>query len=66
LTGDIMKLTNFLKHIGNDNSGATAVEYALIASLIVIAMIASLQGVAQVTDETWTMVRDRSVEAMSN
>lgn len=61
-----MKLTNFLKHIGNDNSGATAVEYALIASLIVIAMIASLQGVAQVTDETWTMVRDRSVEAMSN
>ena len=66
MTGDIMKLTNFLKHIGNDNSGATAVEYALIASLIVIAMIASLQGVAQVTDETWTMVRDRSVEAMSN
>lgn len=66
MTGDLMKLTNFLKHIGNDNSGATAVEYALIASLIVIAMIASLQGVAQVTDETWTMVRDRSVEAMSN
>ncbi|MEP0390778.1 MAG: Flp family type IVb pilin [Erythrobacter sp.] len=61
-----MKLTNFLKHIGNDNSGATAVEYALIASLVVITMIASLQGVAQVTDETWDLVRDRSVEAMSN
>lgn len=61
-----MKLTTFLKHIGNDNSGATAVEYGLIVSLIVIAMIASLQGVAAVTDETWNLVRDRSVEAMEN
>ena len=60
-----MKLTTFLKHIGNDNSGATAVEYGLIASLIVIAMIGALQGVSQVTDETWTMVEDRSVEAMT-
>jgi pilus assembly protein Flp/PilA len=59
-----MKLTNFLKHIGNDNSGATAVEYGLIASLIVIAMIGALQGVATVTDESWDLVRERSVEAM--
>ena len=59
-----MKLTHFLKHIGNDNSGATAVEYGLIASLIVIAMIGALQGVATVTDESWDLVRDRSVAAM--
>ncbi|WP_034957488.1 Flp family type IVb pilin [Erythrobacter longus] len=61
-----MNLTNFLKHIGNDNSGATAVEYGLIVSLIVIAMIGALQSVAAVSDQTWTLVQDRSVEAMNN
>ncbi|WP_298302919.1 Flp family type IVb pilin [uncultured Erythrobacter sp.] len=59
-----MKLTKFLKHIGNDNSGATAVEYGLIVSLIVIAMIGALQSVATVTDESWDLVQERSVEAM--
>ena len=62
--GDLMKLTIFLKHIGNDNSGATAVEYGLIVSLIVIGMLAALQGVATTTDEMWTTVREESVEAM--
>ena len=60
-----MKLTNFLKHIGNDNSGATAVEYGLIVSLIVITMIGALQGVASVTEDSWDLVRERSVEAMN-
>ena len=59
-----MKLTIFLKHIGNDNSGATAVEYGLIVSLIVIAILVALQGVATTTDEMWTTVRDESVAAM--
>ena len=65
MTGDLMNLTTFLKHIGNDNSGATAVEYGLIVSLIVIAMIGALQGVAQATIETWSEVETASVEAMS-
>lgn len=65
MTGDLMKLTTFLKHIGNDNSGATAVEYGLIVSLIVIAMIGALQGVAEATIETWSTVETQSVEAMS-
>jgi len=60
-----MKLTKFLKHIGSDNSGATAVEYGLIVSLIVIAMIGALQGVATATDDTWSLVRDRSLEAIN-
>lgn len=60
-----MKLTTFLKHIGNDNSGATAVEYGLIVSLIVIAMIGALQGVAQATIETWSQVETASVDAMN-
>lgn len=60
-----MKLTTFLKHIGNDNSGATAVEYGLIVSLIVIAMIGALQSVATATIETWSTVETRSVDAMN-
>lgn len=54
--GDLMKLTTFLKHIGTDNSGATAIEYGLIVSLIVIAMIAALNGVANETIDMWSDV----------
>lgn len=61
-----MKLTAFLKRIENDNSGATAVEYGLIVSLIVIAMIGALQGVATETANTWSEVENASVEAMNN
>ena len=64
MTGEIMKLTTFLKHIGNDNSGATAVEYGLIVSLIVIAMIGALNGVASSTIDMWDKVETTSVEAM--
>ncbi len=60
-----MKLTKFLKHIGNDNSGATAVEYGLIAALIVIAMIGALQGVAEANTDTWSRVETTSVDAMN-
>ncbi|MEE4209063.1 MAG: Flp family type IVb pilin [Parvularcula sp.] len=62
--GDRMELTTFLKHIGNDNSGATAVEYGLILSLLVIAMLAALNGVATTTIDMWNTVSDESVEAM--
>ncbi len=65
MTGDLMKLIQFLKHIGNDNSGATAVEYGLIVSLIVIAMITALQGVANETINTWSEVETASTEAMN-
>ena len=64
LTGDHMKLTRFLKHIGNDNSGATAVEYGLICALIVLAMLAALNGVADITANTWDYVMEESVAVM--
>ena len=58
-----MLLPTFLKHIWNDESGATAVEYGLIASLIVIAMLGALQGVANVNTDVWNKVETASVEA---
>lgn len=33
------KMTNLLKRFANDESGATAIEYGLIATLIAIAII---------------------------
>ncbi len=58
-----MKLAKFLKHIGNDNRGATAVEYGLIVSLIVIAMIGALNSVADETVQMWSEVKTATEEA---
>lgn len=39
-----------------DGRGATAVEYGFIVALIVIAIIASIQGLATQTTGTWNNV----------
>lgn len=59
-----MDLKHFLKHIGNDNQGATAVEYGLILSLVVIAMVGALQSVANANSSKWGEVQSRSEEVM--
>lgn len=46
-----------------DRKGATAVEYGLIVALIVIATMASISGVADVTITMWNNVSDRVVHA---
>lgn len=56
----------FIKRIGSDHSGATAVEYGLIISLIVLAMVGALQGVANETSNTWSRVETAAVGAMNN
>ncbi|KPP90297.1 Flp family type IVb pilin [Erythrobacter sp. HL-111] len=61
-----MILTEFLKHIGNDESGATAVEYGLIVSLIVLALAGSLQALGSGNEGLWTSVQDASNEVMGN
>jgi pilus assembly protein Flp/PilA len=45
-----------LQRLGSNRRGATAIEYGLIAALIVIAMIASLKGLANVTTGMWNNV----------
>lgn len=37
-------MTNFAKKILNDECGATAIEYGLIAALIAVAAITAMQG----------------------
>lgn len=43
--------------------GATAVEYGLIVSLIVIAMVASLSTLANTTVAMWDMVANKVTNA---
>ncbi len=56
MTGVSMLLTNFLRELGNDKTGATAVEYGLIASLIVIASIGAFEAVANENTGLWGRV----------
>ena len=48
-----------------DERGATAVEYGLIVSLIVLAMLGALTQVAQTTTGMWNSVAD-AVANVSN
>jgi pilus assembly protein Flp/PilA len=59
----VLKLLRALKI---DRKGATAVEYGLIVSLIVLAMLASLNGVANATIGMWDHISETAVAAMGN
>lgn len=50
------RLTVHLKRLARDRRAATAVEYGFIVSLIVIAIIAAVQGLASQTTGTWNNV----------
>lgn len=59
-----MKLSHILTEVGKDNSGATAVEYGLIISLVVIACISAMSSVADETSGMWTMVTNKTGAVM--
>ena len=52
-----------LAKLSRDERGATAVEYGLIISMIVLAMVGALVQVAGVTGNMWNSVSSRSEEA---
>jgi pilus assembly protein Flp/PilA len=47
-----------IKHFLADECGATAVEYGLIAGLIVVGLLAGLTNVADANDATYQMIED--------
>ncbi|WP_170002741.1 Flp family type IVb pilin [Pseudopontixanthobacter vadosimaris] len=59
-----MKLSQLLNEVGKDDSGATAVEYGLIVSLIVIACISAMSSLADEKDGLWATVRDETSAVM--
>jgi len=50
-----------LKDLLADERGATAVEYGLIAALIVVALLSGLTSVADANDETYQVIEDAIV-----
>ncbi len=53
----------FIKRLLRDTQGATAVEYGLIAGLIVIGMIVALQDFANESTEMWGVVEGKFDDA---
>lgn len=49
-------MSSILRRIGRDDRGATAIEYGLIAALIVIAMLTALGSFATETIAMWDNV----------
>ncbi len=59
-----MKFTLFLREIAKDTIGGTAIEYGLIAALIVVASIGAFESVANENTGLWGQVRAKSAEAI--
>ena len=58
-------MVKFLKSLGRDESGATAVEYGLILALIFLAMIGAVQSFGTTTIATWNNVEAAVVAVTS-
>jgi pilus assembly protein Flp/PilA len=53
-----------LRRLSADARGATAIEYGLIAALIVLAMVGALRATAQTTIGMWDDVSNKVATAM--
>jgi pilus assembly protein Flp/PilA len=51
-----------IRNIARCEKGATAVEYGLIASLIVVAMLTAIGSVATSTSEMWNTISNQVTE----
>ena len=51
-------MRRYLRALSRDERGATAVEYCLIVSMIVLAMVAALTQVASATTGMWNNVAE--------
>ena len=58
-------LKSLIAALKADSRGATAIEYGLIASLIVIAMIGALKGVASENIRIWDNIKTTSANAIA-
>ncbi len=56
-----MKMMNTLRRLVRDQRGATAVEYGLILTLIVLAMLGAASNMAGGTTSLWDKVENKVV-----
>ncbi|XUU59745.1 Flp family type IVb pilin [Erythrobacter sp. HA6-11] len=61
-----MKLSKTLKQFVRDERGGTAIEYGLIASLVVIASIGAFDAVANENNGLWAVVEKQVTENMGD
>jgi pilus assembly protein Flp/PilA len=59
-----MRGLKFFRRLLRDNRGATAIEYGLIVTLIVLAMMGALRGVADENTGLWAVVTQKIGEVM--
>lgn len=57
-------MKKFCRRLLRDQSGATAIEYGLIAGLIVIGLIAGLSSMGGGTSGMWTMISGEATNHM--
>lgn len=60
-----MDLKAFYEALVSDQSGATAVEYGLIAALIVVGMLTALLGLADSSSGMWGSIESEATTAMN-
>ncbi|HET9628738.1 MAG TPA: Flp family type IVb pilin [Novosphingobium sp.] len=60
-----MNLMGTFRQLLRDHRAATAVEYGLIAALIVVTIMFTVQGVANETNHMWTNVGSTMAQATS-
>ena len=54
----MIAIREILRRLGADERGATAIEYGLIAALIIVAMIGGLQMLGGGVGGQWTDIKD--------
>ncbi len=59
-----MHIRSILKLVARDERGGTAIEYGLIASLIVIACIGAFEAVANENTGLWAVISNKVSENM--
>lgn len=57
---------HYLATLYKDSRGTTAVEYGLIAALIVMVMLGAMSAFARETITLWNTVSDKSAEAINH
>ena len=60
-----MTISPFLARLARDQHGTSAVEYALILSLITLAMVSALSGFGNAIQITWNNVNTQTSSAVS-
>jgi len=61
-----LAMTSIVQKLLQDEKGATAIEYGLIAALIAIAAMSAMQAFAGSTITMWMNVSSKSLDAQNN